>query len=76
MYPLDADYISPISAFIEKLNTNPELQVLTNTMSTQIFGDYDLLMDIMKSEIKDVFSTTKAAVMVLKIVNQDLKPSK
>jgi len=76
MYPLDADYIRSISTFIEKLNTHPELEILTNTMSTQIFGEYDLLMDIMKSEIKDVFSTTKAAVMVLKIVNQDLKPNK
>ena len=38
LYPLDADYIPPIKAFIDRLNTYPELQVTTNAMSTQIAG--------------------------------------
>ena len=28
LYPLDADYIPPIKAFIERLNTYPELNVI------------------------------------------------
>ena len=72
MYPLDQDYGNQILGFIKELNTHPELTVRTNSMSTQIFGEYDLLMDIMQKEIKTVFSTTDTVVMVLKIVNQDL----
>jgi len=72
MYPLDADYRNQILAFIKALNTHPELEVRTNSMSTQIFGEYDILMDLVKKEMKTVFSTTNTAIMVLKIVNQDL----
>ena len=72
MYPLDQDYGNQILAFIKSLNTHPELEVRTNSMSTQIFGEYDILLDLMKKEIKTIFSTTNTTVMVLKIVNQDL----
>ena len=40
LYPLDADYIPSIKAFIDRLNTYPELQVTTNAMSTQIAGEH------------------------------------
>ena len=40
LYPLDANYIPPIKAFIDRLNTYPELQVTTNAMSTQIAGEH------------------------------------
>ena len=72
MYPLDKDYGNLILGFIKSLNARPELEVRTNSMSTQIFGEYDILMDLMKNEIKTVFSTTNTVIMVLKIVNQDL----
>ena len=36
LYPLDANYIPSIKAFIERLNTYPELHVVTNSMSTQV----------------------------------------
>ena len=72
MYPLDEDYGNQILGFIKSLNKHPELEVRTNSMSTQIFGEYDILMDLMKNEIKTVFSTTKTTIMVLKIVNLDL----
>ena len=68
MYPLDADYGNQILAFIKELNTHPELEVRTNSMSTQIFGEYDILMNLVKKEIKTVFSTTKTAVMKMKVV--------
>lgn len=73
MYPLDKEYGNDILAFIEELNKHPELEVRTNTMSTQVFGDYDILMDLMKTEIKAAFSATNTTIMVLKIVNEDLR---
>jgi len=73
MYPLDKEYGTHILAFIKELNQHPELEVRTNSMSTQVFGEYDVLMDLMKKEIKSAFSATKTTVMVLKIVNEDLR---
>jgi uncharacterized protein YqgV (UPF0045/DUF77 family) len=73
MYPLDKEYGNHILAFIKGLSEHPQLEVRSNTMSTQIFGDYDILMDLMKNEIKTAFATTKTTVMVLKIVNEDLR---
>jgi uncharacterized protein YqgV (UPF0045/DUF77 family) len=56
MYPLTGDYIPPIQGFIDRLNTYPELTVLTNALSTQIWGSLPRLMAILGEEI------TRAAV--------------
>lgn len=70
-YPLHDDYISPIKDFIYRLNQYDEIEVITNGMSTQIFGDYDQLMSIVSNEIKKSFELPHS-VFVLKIVNADL----
>jgi len=73
MYPLEKEYGNYILEFIDQLKQYPSLEVRTNSMSTQIFGDYDILMDLMKKEIKMAFLTTNTTIMVLKIVNEDLR---
>ena len=40
MYPLVNDYIGPIKAFIERLNSYSNLTVITCSTSTQVHGDY------------------------------------
>jgi uncharacterized protein YqgV (UPF0045/DUF77 family) len=52
MYPLAGDYRPPIQAFIDRLNTYPELKVITNTLSTQIFGPLERTMAILAEEIR------------------------
>ena len=47
LYPLKDEYIPVIKNFIDRVNTYAGLKVITSTMSTQIFGDYDLVMDEM-----------------------------
>jgi len=42
MYPLDKGYVKQILGFIEGLNQRTDVEVRTNTMSTQIFGEYDI----------------------------------
>ena len=42
-YPLADDYIPAIKMFIERLQGTAGLTVVCNTMSTQIFGEYDLV---------------------------------
>lgn len=73
MYPLTPHFGLPILQFIEKLKTNPLIEVKSNTMSTQIFGPYDLVMEILTKEIKMAFETELTVSMVLKLVNMDLR---
>lgn len=40
LYPIQEDYIAVIQAFIDALREHPDLQIVTNAMSTQICGDY------------------------------------
>jgi uncharacterized protein YqgV (UPF0045/DUF77 family) len=51
MYPLTGEYRSPIQAFIDRLNTHPELTVSTNTLATQIWGPLDQIMSILTEEM-------------------------
>ena len=46
MYPLQSDYIPPIDDFLAQLNAEPSVEVKTNRMSTQLFGDHDVVMDL------------------------------
>jgi len=51
MYPLTGDYRVPIQAFIDRLNTHPNLSVLTNSLATQIWGPLDLIMAVLTEEM-------------------------
>ncbi|WHI46744.1 hypothetical protein ACJJI5_14900 [Microbulbifer sp. EKSA008] len=74
MYPLKDEYIPAIQAFIAQLNSHPELKVITNTMSTQVFGDYDLLMDVLKLEMRKSYEQFGRAIFVCKFIDGDLAP--
>lgn len=75
-YPLHQDYIPFIKGFIERLNAHPGLEVHTNTMSTQVFGDYDVVMSAITQEIKRSHQEYGKAVFVCKFIGGDLSPSK
>ena len=72
MYPLDANYGTPILKFIKRLRQHKGLTEKTNNMSTQVFGDYDLVMTVLTQEMKQSFTEEKTVVMVMKVVNMDL----
>ena len=71
-YPLNDQYLQPIKDFIAKLQNDPNIAIKRNTMSTQIFGEYDYVMDKLKTELKEAF-TLPHSVFVLKIINADLE---
>ncbi len=71
MYPLVQDYEPPILDFIQDLNQHKEILVQTNGMSTQVFGPYDLVMDVLKTDIKRAFEKSYGVSMVMKILNKD-----
>lgn len=73
-YPLQIEYIPVIQDFIDRLNTHPELEVMTNTMSTQVFGDYDVVMDVIKKEIRQSYQKFGRSIFVCKFIEGDLSP--
>ena len=70
-YPLNVEYIPPIKDFIDRLNGHEDLIVQTNGMSTQVFGDYFIVMKAITDEIYTSFELPHS-VFVLKIINADL----
>jgi len=73
-YPLNEQYIPPIKDFIERLVENPKLRTSCNTMSTQVFGDYDEVMTVLNREMKDSFERYGKMIFVCKFINADLDP--
>ncbi len=70
-YPLKDEFIPPIKAFIDRLNTYDDIVVRTNGMSTQVFGPYRRVMNAITHEIEQSFELPHS-VFILKIVNADL----
>lgn len=68
LYPLDADYVPPIKAFIERLNTYPEINVVTNAMSTQISGEHRRVFEILAKETEATFGEAGRKVFVMKVL--------
>ncbi|MBQ0730955.1 MAG: hypothetical protein KBT75_09665 [Oleispira antarctica] len=74
-YPLSEDYIPAIKDFIERLQATEGLSVLGNTMSTQVFGDYDLVMDTLKEEMRRSYEQFGKAIFVCKFIGANLDPA-
>ncbi|MAU15216.1 MAG: hypothetical protein CMH46_06705 [Muricauda sp.] len=68
--PLQDDFEAPIIEFIKKLR-NSGLTVLENPLSTQVFGDYDKVMGLLHSEIKESFMNLDHVVLTMKVVKSD-----
>ena len=74
LYPLKDEYIPTIQAFIDRVNQHPGLEVITNTMSTQIFGDYDTVMNTLSTEMRISFEKHGKGIFVCKFINGNLSP--
>ena len=68
LYPLNAQYIPPIKDFIDRLNADPRLKVVTNSLSTQVFGPYEVVFDALTRELRVTFENNDKAVFVMKVL--------
>jgi uncharacterized protein YqgV (UPF0045/DUF77 family) len=68
MYPLAGDYRPLIQAFIDRLNTYAELRVVTNALSTQIWGDLDRVMAVLAAEMGRAAAVGPQPVFVMKVL--------
>ncbi len=68
LYPLTESYIPPIDDLIERLNAHTDVSVVTNTVSTQVTGDYQVVMRILTDELAPSLSGDHRAVVVTKLL--------
>jgi uncharacterized protein YqgV (UPF0045/DUF77 family) len=72
MYPLNETYIPLIKGFIDRMSQHKNLVVRVNTMSTQVFGEFDEVMSAFQQELKASFIDETKIMVVTKFFNGDL----
>ena len=72
LYPLVNEYIPPIQAFIDRLNTYTELSVTTCSTSTQVTGEYSDVLPILGKEMQRTHEEVGQAIFVAKFLNFDV----
>lgn len=68
--PIQDDFEPAIINFIKKMRESG-LTVKENPLSTQIYGDYDEVMALLNSEIKNAFEAIDRGLLYMKIVKSD-----
>jgi uncharacterized protein YqgV (UPF0045/DUF77 family) len=69
LHPLDEDFIPPIKSVIERLGQHPGIEIEYNRMSTQLRGEFDVVMPVLTKEIRTTFEDLPKAVFAIKILN-------
>ena len=71
MYPLQKEFEAPILAFIAQLEKEASVEVVRNELSTQVHGDYKVIMALLEKEMFSVFIEIPDSVFVLKFVGNN-----
>lgn len=71
MYPLQKDFEAPILAFIELLEIEERVEVVRNELSTQVHGEYKVIMALLEKEMFSVFTEIPDSIFVLKFVGNN-----
>lgn len=65
--PLQDDFEAPIKNFIKKLRSSG-FKVVENPLSTQVYGEYDKIMEYLTEEVKETFQAVDYVLINIKIV--------
>jgi uncharacterized protein YqgV (UPF0045/DUF77 family) len=68
LYPLAQDYEHHIIDFIQRLKSHDDILVRSNAMSTYIQGNFDVVWEILRQELKETFKSGVPVSNVLKII--------
>jgi uncharacterized protein YqgV (UPF0045/DUF77 family) len=72
LYPLQEQYVPDIKDFIRRLQSQPDLRVVSNSMSTQVFGPYEVVMEALRRELRATLERqherSGKAVFVMKVL--------
>lgn len=75
MYPLSEAYEAHVLKFIEDLKRNKEIVVRVNETSTHLFGDFDLVFDLLREAIRESYNRYDKNIFVVKVLGGDLQGS-
>ena len=68
--PLQDDYESIIKDFIKSLR-NSNLKIIETPLSTQVYGDYEKVMNSINEQIYKTFLNSESIIMNMKIIKSD-----
>jgi len=71
MYPLQKEFEAPILAFIDMLEREKSIELVRNELSTQVHGDYKIIMALLEKEMFSVFTDIPDSIFVLKFVGNN-----
>jgi uncharacterized protein YqgV (UPF0045/DUF77 family) len=71
MYALTDNYADRVIGFIQRMKEYKGIKMEVNGLSTQLFGEYDVLMDALKKEMNEDLQNGKN-VFLLKIGKGEL----
>lgn len=74
LYPLKDEYIPAIDAFIEKADETQGIKVVKNTLSTQLYGELDLVMGFLQQAFRESWQEFGQGIFVTKFLAGDLGP--
>ena len=72
LYPLTPEYKAPILGFIERLRGYEGFEVMSNPLSTQLYGDFEAIWGALGTELPRAFGAEFASVAVMKVVSVDV----
>lgn len=73
LYPLAHEYIPAIKEFIERVQEYRDMSVVRNDLSTQLYGNYDQIMDLLKVEVRLSWEKYGKSIFVIKLLKDDLR---
>jgi len=68
--PIQDDFEPAVINIIKSLR-NSGLTVLENPLSTQVYGDYDTVMELLTTEMKTALEAVDRGLLYIKIVKSD-----
>jgi uncharacterized protein YqgV (UPF0045/DUF77 family) len=68
--PIQDEYEPAIIDFIKALRKSP-LEVIETPLSTQVFGDYDEVMQVLQKEMKVALEAIERGLLYVKIVKSN-----
>jgi len=72
LYPLTEDYLEVVDGFIQQLRNDPELTIKVNDLSTQVFGEYQIVLSKVNAAMQTTHEKTPKAAFVMKVLNGHL----
>jgi uncharacterized protein YqgV (UPF0045/DUF77 family) len=76
MYPLTDAYKDEVKNFLRRLHQQPNIELITNGVSTQVFGEYDDVITGYNFALKPSIESGTPISVVTKIINSHLPPDR